>query len=79
MLSDARVQEVLAEFLTVKVDPRQAGFDREALDRYKSTRYVPEIVLIAPDGAVLGRLDANATIDSAVAALKDALRRAKST
>ena len=55
MLSEAVVREAAKGFVPVRVDPRSPGDDRAAFE-YKSTRYVPEIVLIAPDGEVIDRV-----------------------
>ncbi|MFC1707743.1 hypothetical protein ACFL59_13160 [Planctomycetota bacterium] len=53
MLSQDDVQKVLESYVLVKVDPRERGADRSAL-KYKTTRYVPEVVLLDPQGNSLG-------------------------
>ena len=41
----------------MKFDPRDPGVDGETakaiLEKYKTTRFVPELVLVAPDGEFL--------------------------
>lgn len=56
MFSDSRIQELAKEFVCVKVDPRERGVDRTPF-RYKSTRYVPEVVILSSEGEVLGRIE----------------------
>ena len=76
MFSDARIQELAADFVCVKVDPRDPGESREAFE-YKSTRYVPEVVFIAPDGEIVDGLDARdakgaaETMESVLDALRE--------
>ncbi len=72
VFSDRRVASLQEKFVVVKADPRSSSFDRRTY-QFKSTRYVPEIVLLSPDQRLLGRLDANATVESAQAALSAAL------
>ena len=55
MLSQDEVIAVLESFVTVKVDPRERDADRDAF-QHKTTRYVPEVALLAPDGKRLGTL-----------------------
>ena len=55
-LSDERVREEMKGFVCVKIDPRSPGSSRAAFD-HKSTRYVPEMVLLMADGEVMERPD----------------------
>ncbi len=56
MLSDGRIQKLAEKFVCVKVDPRDRGADRDALE-HKSTNYVPEVVFLSPEGEVIDRLE----------------------
>ncbi|MCI0652025.1 MAG: hypothetical protein L0Z55_09090 [Planctomycetes bacterium] len=53
MFSKAEVRDAASEWICVKVDPRET---RDAME-YKSTRYVPEIVLISSDGERIATLE----------------------
>jgi hypothetical protein len=57
VLSDAKVREAAGGVIAVKLDPRSPGGDIEVIRKYKTTRYVPELVLIAPDGEAIESLD----------------------
>ena len=56
MFSHDRVRPLLDRFVLVRADPRSPEVDKSLFSRYKSTRFVPEIVFVSPDGEVLGRL-----------------------
>ena len=71
MFSDARIQELAVEFVCVKVDPRQPGVNSEAFE-YKSTRYVPEVVFLDPDGEVVERLEER-TVEGVAATMESVL------
>ena len=47
MFSDGGVQDLAAEFVCVKIDPRDAT---PASMQHKSTRYVPELVILTLQG-----------------------------
>jgi len=71
VLSDARVREAAKGFVCVRVDPRSPGESQAAFE-FKSTRYVPEVVLIAPDGEVIDRISARSP-EAFATVLRDAL------
>lgn len=71
VFSDARIRELAERFVCVKVDPRDPRDGGDAF-RYKSTRYVPEVVFIDPEGEVISRLqsrDADGVVEEMRAAL----------
>lgn len=73
MLSNPKVQAKLAAFVTVKIDPRAPGVSRAPF-RHKSTRYVPELVVIdARNGGetVLAKLK-NTSVSGVTKALQQA-------
>jgi hypothetical protein len=53
VLSDPSIRTVASNFVPVKLDPRET---RDALE-YKSTRYVPELVVLAPNLEFIARID----------------------
>lgn len=53
VFSNDEVQAAAGEYVCVKVDPRETQDAAE----YKSTRYVPEVVLISSDGERIATLD----------------------
>lgn len=53
MLSDPSVRTVASSFVAVKIDPRES---RDALE-HKSTRYVPELVVLDPAQNFIARID----------------------
>ena len=61
MLSHEKVQEAAKGVVVVKLDPRDLGDDKaaamEVFKEYKTTRYVPELVLVAPDGESIESID----------------------
>ena len=74
--SDAKVRKLSEEFICVKADPRASdGIYGDAAE-YKATRYVPEVVLIDPDGEVVDYIDSRSvegvteTLISVLAELK---------
>jgi hypothetical protein len=71
VLSDARVREAAKDFVCVRIDPRSPGETRAAFE-FKSTRYVPEVVLLSPDGEVIDRISARSP-EGFAAVLRDAL------
>ena len=75
MFSDSRIRELAEQFICVKVDPRDRNADRAAFE-YKSTRYVPEVVFLSPDGEVVGRLG-DRSVGSVVATLETVLKSAR--
>ena len=75
MFSDSRVKKLAKEFVCVKVDPRDPNRDREAM-AYKSTRYVPDVVFVSPEGEELGSLRER-TAEGAAAELEAVLARVK--
>jgi len=76
VLSTPDVRKYLDEYVRVKVDPRATDADRSAY-KYKSTRFVPEVVLVRPDGNVLGRLDTAAAPSDAARQLAVWLSRVR--
>ena len=56
MFSAAPIQKLAKQFVCIKVDPEKTG-NRHAAFEYKSTHYFPEVVLLSPQGEVLGRLE----------------------
>lgn len=54
MLSDPSVRLVASNFIAVKVDPRSS---RDALE-HKTTRYVPELVVLDPSQNLIASIDA---------------------
>lgn len=53
MLSDPTVRTIASNFVPVKIDPRES---RDALE-HKSTRYVPELVVLDPSQNFIARID----------------------
>lgn len=53
VLSDPSVRTVASNFVPVKIDPRES---RDALE-HKSTRYVPELVVLDPSQNFVARID----------------------
>ena len=53
MLSDPSVRSVASNFIPVKIDPRES---RDALE-HKSTRYVPELVVLDASQNFIARID----------------------
>ena len=51
------LREAARGIIAVKLDPRTPGVDPEVFRKYKTTRYVPELVLVAPDGEAMESLD----------------------
>ena len=78
MLSDPSVKLVASNFVAVKIDPAATMDSRE----HKSTRYVPELVVLDPSQNRVATIDGNsAALRSPVAmqqALADALAAAQS-
>lgn len=72
MLSDARIQKLAGEFICVKVDPRDRSADRDAME-FKSTRYVPEVVFLSPQGDVIDRLEER-SVDGVVRTMEEVLK-----
>lgn len=56
MFSAEPIQELAKQFVCIKIDPKKTGGSHAAF-KYKSTRYVPEVVLLSSKGEVLGRLE----------------------
>jgi len=75
VFSDAKVRKLAEELVCVKVDPRLRGTDQEAYE-YKSTRYVPEVVFIDPQGEVVARLE-DRSASGAAAAMEKVLQSVK--
>jgi len=75
VLSRKRIRDLLDQFICVKVDPRKPDFDRDAL-RYKSTRYVPEVVFLDPRGEVIDHLE-DRSLDGAARTLEVVLEYVK--
>ena len=73
MFSNSRIQELAEQFICVKADPRDRNVDQAAFE-YKSTRYVPEVVFLSPDGEVVARLE-DRTVRGAAAAMEGVLKR----
>lgn len=71
MFSDARIQELAADFVWVKADPNQRNVNRGAF-QYKATRYVPEVVFVSPDGDVVKRLQER-TVEGVAATMESVL------
>jgi hypothetical protein len=61
VLSHEKVREAAKGVIVVKLDPRNLGDDKaaamEVFKAYKTTRYVPELVLVAPDGEAIESID----------------------
>jgi thioredoxin-related protein len=55
VFASQRVQELSRQFVCVKVDPRDLGACREAME-YKTTRFVPEVRFLDPQGEVVEEL-----------------------
>ena len=72
MLSQAEVQEVAAEFVTVKIDPRETADARE----HKTTRYVPELVVLDSQQNLISSIQARSA-PAMVEALRKALKKAR--
>ncbi len=74
MFSLPEVRSLLDRFVLLKVDPRNPGAGAPASE-WKSTRYVPEVVLLSPEGEVLDRIDESSELsaDGARAVLTAAL------
>jgi hypothetical protein len=53
VLSDPTVRTIASNFVPVKIDPRES---RDALE-HKSTRYVPELVVLDPSQNFIARID----------------------
>ncbi len=53
MLSDPEVRTVASNFVAIKIDPRES---RDAME-HKSTRYVPELVVLDPSQNFIARID----------------------
>ncbi len=53
MFSNQDVQEAASAFVCVKVDPRET---QDAME-HKTTRYVPEVVLLRSDGERIATLE----------------------
>lgn len=77
VFSDARIQKLAQDFVCVEVDPRSPGDGGDAF-RFKSTRYVPEVVFLSPEGEVLSRLERRDP-DGVVAEMQAALAKAASS
>ena len=75
MFSDNRIQKLAADFVCVKVDPRDRGVDQEAYE-HKSTKYVPEVVFLDPKGEVVGRLE-DRSVEGAAQAMEKVLEAVK--
>ena len=75
MFSDSRIVKLAEEFVCVKVDPRVRA-EYEAASEYKSTRYVPEVVFLDPQGEVVGRLE-DRSVEGAASAMEQVLRKVK--
>ena len=75
MFSQESIRSLLDQFICVKIDPKKPGFDRDTL-RYKSTRYVPEVVLLDPDGEVIDHLE-DRSVDGAAYTLETVLEYVK--
>jgi len=75
VFSDERIKKLSQEFICVKVDPRNPKGDRAAFE-HKSTRYVPEVVFLSPDGEVLDRLE-DRSVDGAAETMEDVLKQVK--
>lgn len=73
MLSDARIRKLAESFVCVKVDPRDPGAGRAAFE-HKSTRYVPEVIILSPGGETLGRLE-GATVEKVLESMRAALEK----
>ena len=69
MLSDAKIRPLLDRFLVINSDPREPRTFR-SFRRFKSTRYVPEVVLLSHEGRVLGRLEDEELQEAGAAARK---------
>ncbi len=76
MLSDDKVRKAAKKFVCVKVDPRSPGDGRDAL-KHKTTRYVPELVILDPAGEE-GTVVEDRSVDGILSAMDDALRELKS-
>ncbi len=70
VLSHAKVKEAAAGIVAVKIDPRNPGDDPaaaaeslQAYKTYKTTRYVPELVLVAPDGEAIESIEMSKVMD----------------
>ncbi len=74
VFSDSRIRKLAQEFICVEVDPRSPGDGADAF-RFKSTRYVPEVVFLSPEGEVLSRLERRDP-DGVVAEMQAVLSRA---
>ena len=72
VLSQAAVQEVAAEFVAVKIDPRETFDARD----HKTTQYVPELVVLDSRQNFIDSISARSTPEM-VRALKEALTKAR--
>ena len=78
MFSKSSIADLVSnQFVAIKADPKSPTFDQDVMRKYKSTPFVPEVVLIGPDEQVLGRLHSGASVDQARDALQTALKAVK--
>lgn len=76
MLSQERIQQLAESFVCAKVDPRESGVSHKAME-LKSTRYVPEIVLIDKQGYVAESVQAGFDLETIATAMERVLQRAR--
>ena len=76
MLSRAPVKDLLEQFVRVKSDPRAPGQLDSLYRLYKSTRFVPEIAFVSPQGKLLGQLESR-DVPGAILELKAVLDRVR--
>ena len=69
-----RFKELAEKFICVKIDPREVGAGHDAM-RLKSTRYVPEIVLINSRGEVAESVEQGFDVETVAAAMERTLKR----
>ena len=75
-LSSARIQKLGADVVTVKIDPRAVGRDHPAME-FKSTRYVPELVVLDHRGKLVETVDGGFDVETIAAAMEAGLRKVK--
>lgn len=76
VLSDDRIKELAEKFVCIKVDPREVGAGHDSM-KLKSTRYVPEIVLIDSRGIVAETVEKGFDIETVAAAMERVASRSR--
>ena len=73
VLSNDRIKELAEKFVCVKVDPREVGAGHDSM-KLKSTRYVPEIVLVSAQGFVAETVEQGFDVETVAAAMEKVSR-----